>query len=295
MVTMNLSWNPLSTQHKSFLESENSLGYAKPQLQTAIREHLDKSIRYLYHILEHPQNLRKSDLYDRLNALTLTDILRNMLFDFEQKTSYKKEKYDFRTVELARTLFHISANYLLNSPLWNNKEFVKTDIDRLSYYYQALADGQLDKESHTLITEKDERKMYEELDMMIQEENKIKYSPDGEWYILNKQYNACNKKQNDLNSQIEILKSQKKQTKKIIEEKKLLGSLLEEAKKAIYKIQDNRSLSLKNNHEKRDKIRDKLSHKYDHLSNVYCVYDILTPFNSKSNPHNPKENRFIGL
>ena len=170
---MNLSWNPLSKQHKSFLESENPLGYAKPQLQTAIRDHLDKSIRYLYYILEHPQNLRKADLYDRLNALTLTDILKNMLSDFEQRTSYKKEKYDFRTVELARTLFHISANYLLNSPLWNNKEFVKTDIDRLSYYYQALADGQLDKESHTLFTEKDERTMYEELDMLVQEENKI--------------------------------------------------------------------------------------------------------------------------
>jgi len=286
---MNLSWNPLSIQHKSFLESENPLGYAKPQLQTAIREHLDKSIRYLYHILEHPQNLRKADLYDRLNALTLKDILKNMLFDFEQKTSYKKEKYDFRTVELARTLFHISTNYLLNSPLWNNKEFVKTDIDRLSYYYQALADGQLDKESHTLITEKDERTMYEELDMIIQEENKIKSSPDGEWYILNKQYDACNKKQNDWNSKIEILKSQKKQTKKIKEEKKLLESLLEEAKKAIYKIQDNRSFSLKNTQEKRDKIRDKLSHKYDHLSNVYCVYEKLNPFNSKLNPHFPEE------
>ena len=86
-----------------------------------------------------------------------------------------------------------------------------------------------------------------------------------------------------------ILKSQKNQTKEIKEEIKLLESLLEERLRAIYKIQENRESSLKDVKEKRNEIIDKLSHKYDHLSNVYCEYDRLTPFNYKSNPHFPEE------
>ena len=286
---VHLSGNPLSKQQKVFLKSENLKGFNKSQFQDDILNHVDKSMRYLYQVLKHPHNLKKTDLYDKLNALTLADILKNMLLDFEQKTSYKNEKYDFRTVELARTLFHISTNYLLNSPLWNNKEFVKTDIERLSYYYQALADGQLDKEAHELIDEVDERKMNEDLEKIKQDEEIIRSGPDGEWYIFNKQHEACSKKQIDWINKIAILKSQKNQTKEINEEIKLLESLLEERLSAIYKIQDSRESSLKDVKEKRNEIIDKLSHKYDHLSNVYCEYDRLTPFNYKLNPHFPEE------
>ncbi len=293
-----LSENPLSKRQKAFLESEKAIGFNKSQFQEDILEHVDKSMRYLYHILEHPHNLKTDELYDKFNALTLVDILKNMLMDLEQKTSYKNQKYDFRTVELARVMFHISTNYLLNSPLWNNKEFVKTDIDRLSYYYQALADGQLDKVSHELVNEVEERKMNEDLVKIKQEDDKIRYDPDGDWYIFNKQYEDCNKKQNDWINKIAILKSQKTQTKKIKDEIKLLESLLEERLRAIYKIQENRESSLKDVKEKRNEIIDKLSHKYDHLSNVYCEYDRLSPFNYKSNPHFPEghsKNQYRGF
>ena len=283
-----LSGNPLSKQQKAFLESEKAIGFNKSQFQEDILNHVDKSIRYLHHILEHPHNLKIAELYDRFNALTLTDILKNMLMDFKQKTSYKNEKYDFRTAELARIMFHISTNYLLNSPLWNNKEFVKTDIDRLSYYYQALSDGQLDKESHVLVSENDERKIKEDLEEIKQEEQRIRFSEDGEWNIFNKQYDACNKKQNEWSNKVAGLKSQKKSTKKIKDEIKLLASLLEEAKKAIYLIKDKSEKRLKGVKEKHDKIQDKLNHKYDHLSNVYCEYDRLDAFQWKTNPHFPE-------
>ena len=38
-----------------------------------------------------------------------------------------------------------------------------------------------------------------------------------------------------------------------------------------------------------DEMMNELSHKYDHLSNAYCEYDRLTPFEHKNNPHFPKE------
>ena len=121
---MHLSGNPLSIQQKAFLKSENPLGYNKTAYQKNILNHIEKSVKYLHHILKNAYNLKKEDLYNTLNSQTLTEILESLLTDFEQKGRYKNEKFDFRTVELARTLFHISTIFLIKSQLCSNKQFV---------------------------------------------------------------------------------------------------------------------------------------------------------------------------
>lgn len=269
MDLMDLSINPLSKQQKAFLESKNLLGFNKSQYQDDITERLDKSLRYLYHIIDNPSNLKKLDLYDKLNAQTLEEIIGNLLLDFDSK-SRRPKKYDFRTVELARTLFHISTTYLIKSPLWNNKKFVQTDIERLSYYFEALAESALDKESHEKIKEDEERKMMEDLEKIRREEEFIKYDPKGEWCILNKQYEDCQKKQNSWNQRIAISESK--------EEIEIINGLLEGIKKTIYKVQDQREASLNDVNERRDKIIEVLSHKYEHLINFFCLYDRLSSF-----------------
>jgi len=278
MDNVNISENPLSKQQKVFLESENPKGFNKSAYQSEIMLHLEKSLRYLYHITKNPSNLKKLDLYDILNSLTLNDIIRQLLLDFEQKTAYRPEKYDFRTVELARTLFHISTNYLIKSPLWNNKDFVKTDIQRLSYYFQVLAESALDKVSHELIKENDERKMLEDLEKIKKEEEYIKYNHEGKWYIFNKQYEKCNQKLVNYNSRITVLDAIKKKNKKIKDEIEIIKALLEGLQKVIYKVQDLRESSLKDVTERRNDIVEKLSHKFEHLKGVYCPYDRLGPF-----------------
>jgi len=277
MDLMNLSRNPLSKQQKAFLESEKSLGFNKPQYQDDITDRLDKSIRYLYHIIKNPSNLKKLDLYDRLNAQTLNEIIGNMLLDFESKSSYRPEKYDFRTVELARTLFHISTIYLIKSPLWNNKKFVQTDIERLSYYFEALAESDLDKESHEKIKEDEERKMTEDLEKIRHEIEFINHDPKGEWCIFNKQYEKCQDKKKSWNQRIAISKSKK--------EIEIINGLLEGINETIYKVQDQREASLNDVNERRNKIIEVLSQKYNHLNPFHCPYDKLSPFEWVKNPH----------
>lgn len=278
---MHLSGNPLSKQQKAFLESENPLGYNKTAYQKDILNHIEKSVRYLHHILKNAYNLKKDDLYNSLNSQTLTEILESLLTDFEQKGRYKNEKFDFRTVELARTLFHISAIFLIKSPLWDNKKFVQTDIDRLSYYFEALADSALDKQSYQTVKEDDERKMKEELEKLRVKEEFIKEK--GEWHIYNNQYQKCQDKLIVWNNKMVTSKSKK--------EIKILKELINGIKKAIMEIQSKRENSLKEIKEKRYKINEKLSHKYDHLKNFFCSYNKLGPFEWEKNPYLVDENQ----
>jgi len=278
-----LSGNPLPVKQREFLESGNPLGFNKTAYQKDILNHIEKSVRYLHHILKNAYNLKKDDLYNSLNSQTLTEILESLLTDFEQKGRYKNEKFDFRTVELARTLFHISAIFLIKSPLWNNKKFVQTDIDRLSYYFEALADSALDKESYYIIKEDDERKMQEKLEKLREKEEFIKEK--GEWHIYNNQYQKCQDKLNAWNNRKVVFESIEDKTNTIKKEIEILKELIDGIKKAIMEIQSKRENSLKEIKENRDKIYEKLSHKYDHLKNFFCSYNKLGPFEWEKNPY----------
>ena len=149
---MDLSVNPLSEGHKNHLNEATGLlheHYNKSQYSTDIIQHLEESILYLYHILPKSHVLQKDKIYDKLNAQTLGEVMPLLLKDVEQKSG--SNKYDFRTIELARMLFNVSSNYLLSSPLWQDTDFVTNDVDKISTCFQKLSENGLDKESHETI------------------------------------------------------------------------------------------------------------------------------------------------
>ncbi len=107
---MDLSVNPLPEKQKKFLESGSGLfkkNFNKSQYRKDIVDHLDNSIRYFYHILPNSHLLKKEDIYDKINAQTLNEILENSLKQMHKQGYEKSFQYDFRTVELARSLFEI--------------------------------------------------------------------------------------------------------------------------------------------------------------------------------------------
>jgi len=140
---MHLSENPLSKGQIKLLRSRKSLGRESPQVKKDITDRLDKSIRYLHNILQDTHNLKKDEVYDRINAQTLRDFLVN---------SMKKEYspvYDFRTVELARTLFEISKQYLEQNPILRVhnqlQEDTKRSLQNISESFYILAKSALEK------------------------------------------------------------------------------------------------------------------------------------------------------
>jgi len=122
--------NPLRDRHRKMLKSEK-LGRAG-EAKKEVAGHLDKSIRYLHHILQNPHHL-KDVIYDKVNALTLAEILQNSLRVRKSKSggSYV---YDFRTAELVRLLFEIVADYLKQNP------YLKVDDDLPRNVQNSLSD-----------------------------------------------------------------------------------------------------------------------------------------------------------
>ena len=63
--------------------------------------------------------------------------------------------------------------------------------------------------------------------------------------------------------------------------KKLEKSVITE----ILEVQKQRDEVLKNIGDKQSKLREELSHKFDHLLAYYCPLDVLPAFNGKRNNH----------
>ena len=292
---MHLSVNPLKPRTKEFLETENPIGFNKSAFRGELRKRLDKSIRYLHHILKFPQNLTNYDVDDKINALTIHLFLERILIDFDK--SWNPKRYDFRTIELARTLFHVSANYLQGSPLYKQDELVKYDIERLSRDFRTIAKTELEKQAHVTISEEEEHKLNEELEKIKKEEEFQIHDPKGELYKLNKLYEKLVKKQTDYHNvwaKLENLLPELKSKKgiKLVEFKekiKIARSLRDSLKEKIYEIQDQKEMVLKKYREERNKQNEKLSHKFDHLQGYYCPLDILQDFALKGNLHLNKD------
>lgn len=152
---MSKSDSTLTLRQKKFLKSEKPLGFNKSQYQTDIEHKLKKSIAALQEILPNTRNLRKDQIYNMINATTLENIIKNLIVDVthaEKKETVlghglnarswhfeKQFHYDFRTVELARLLFEVSARYLKRSSLVNENEFLKSDVDKVSALFHSLS------------------------------------------------------------------------------------------------------------------------------------------------------------
>ena len=161
---MDLSVNSLHTEGKMWnwlvskvTSEKDRLDKSKSQYRKdLVKTHLQKSLLDLFHILPFSHKFKKDSIYETFNALTLYDVLHLLLLDVEQMSEQRTEKYDFRTVELARMFFHISTLYLKNSSLWKDEINVKNDIERVASNFRILAKSALEQESYKTIKQKDE-------------------------------------------------------------------------------------------------------------------------------------------
>lgn len=257
-----------------------------------VKNHLQKSIRDLFHIMPRSRKLKKEAIYDTFNALTLVDILQNLLLNVEQKSERRTEKYDFRTVELARMFYHVSTNYLMNSPIWKDEENVKNDVNLVASHFRILAKSVLDKDSHGTIKEKDERKITSELD-------NLKSEPQSEYQKLEQKLKILYEEKKPFRqrlTELDKLKREAETLKKTHELEKLEKELekvrveLKKINEKIDQVTKKRNDALEKINTKENEVKELLSHKYDHLSTFFCPYDKLDSFkNILNNPHLPKD------
>jgi len=168
-----------------FLISENPLGFNKSQYQDDATDRLDKSIRYIYHLMKNQKNLRKDDVYEKINSLTLYPILEYLLED--PNNPYQK-LYNFRNVELARLLFQISANYLKYSPLFIDDKYAQDDIDKVIQRFYTLSTSTLEKNAFETLSEEREQKLKKDRDSLQKKIQRLNETHD-EYKKLDKR--AC--------------------------------------------------------------------------------------------------------
>lgn len=289
-------WNWLISPDISEKDRKNK---SRSQYRTDfIKNHLQKSIRDLFHILPRSRKLKKEAIYDTFNALTLVDILLNLLLNVEQKSERRTEKYDFRTVELARMFYHVSTNYLMNSPIWQDEDDVKNDVNRVSTHFRILAKSALEKESHETIKQKEEDKIKKKL-------NSMKSDPEGDYQRLDKKRHDLLEEKAVYYEQLVTLDSLEKgaryqnkteQADALKNQKEKVRTVLKDFSEKIEDVDMKRNEVLEGIGEEEQKAAEFLSHKYDNQKTVFCPFDRFGPFkNIFNNPHLPQDHPFSSL
>jgi len=312
---MDLSVNPLPEKQRKFLKSDSDLfkkNFNKSQYRIDIAGHLDSAIRYFYHILPKSHLLDKEKIYDKINAQTLEDFLKNSLMDIENQGDFRSYSYDFRTIELARLLFEISSDFLKNNPYLKVDDELPAEtlrsIKTVSDFYKMLAKNGLQRQSHETIKVKDEKKLELELKEINKKiENKTKSG--SEYYKINtehsklsdqqitldNEYHQLQVKQSELEAKLKKPKDQKdkltlQKDSKINQEKmKENRQKRVPINQQILGLQEKREKILKPLQEKRYQIQEELGNKYKHLESYFCMLQKLPEFSVTYSPHKPKK------
>lgn len=294
---MHLSENPLSKGQIKLLRSRKSLGRESPQVKKDITDRLDKSIRYLHNILKDTHNLEKNKIYDKINAQTLNDILENSL----------KDGYDFRTIELARTLFEISKQYFEQNPIskihYELREDDKRSLKTISDSYFSLSKSALEKQANETLSPNKEKTLRDNLERLRKSEDDLndhdeKYTKlENEKRILQEKASKLDQEWNEKNNSIsDLIKDGNTKAIKVIEahmrrlkdkEKQInqkVGRIQKEQKKLLQPILD-----------EREKLLKELGKKYDHLKPYFSLKNRLDEFSFSYSPHKPEKEQALGL
>lgn len=298
---MHLSENPLSNGQKDLLRSRKPLGRAGPQVKKEITKHLDKSIRYLHNILKDTYNLNQEEVYDRINAQTVTDILENSL-----KKGYTSV-YDFRTIELARTLFEISKNYLEQNPVLKVHDQLPEDIRRglqtISDSYYILANTALNKEGNETISLEYEQKLRENLKQLeksreeLENKDQTYIEHESEKRKLQDKASKLDQEWNQMNNQInDLVKEGNTRAIKIIQgQMSMLKEKEKEINQKVVKIQNKQKKMLEPLHKEAKELYEKLNQKYNHLKPYFSTRNRLSEFSMENGPHKPSSEQTHGL
>jgi len=250
---------------EKFLKSEDLKGFNKTQYQNDIEGKIDPSLRYLFHILNKPYNLREGDLYDKLNAQTLSKIFQNLLTDTQERSDHRHKKYDFRTVELARLMFHISTEYLMQAQIFDNSKFLDEEIEKVAERFFILSRSVFEKEKYS-------KKVSEEQEKRIKTE--LKELEHHEYHRLSNERNELIRK-----------KDSSKNHNKEVELKKQINEINIKQKKAEKDLRN-----------EKEKLYKELENQYLHLQGYFCSRKRLSEFEYKETPHiftqNKDENTF---
>lgn len=241
---------------KKFLKSGDLKGFNKGQYQKDIEKKLDPSLRYMFHILNHPYNLRKEELYDRLNAQTLSKIFQNLLTNFEQKSEHRHEKYDFRTVELARLMFQVSAEYLSKAKMFEDSKFLPDEIERVAERFFQLSKSIFENEKYLgEISKEKEIELQEKLEQLKQHE-----------------YYKLSEKRNKLIQELEEKHSKYRKPQPKI--KKQIDTITKQRNKAEIDLKKKKQL-----------IHNELKKQCAHLEAYFCGRKPLKEFKYVDTPH----------
>lgn len=147
--------NPLTKNQKDFLEKTDHRGLSNPtETRKNITEQLSKSFRIIHHIMDNPQHLKKDDIYDILNAKTLTVFLKRLVSDISKSDMFddtpmwdsKIFAYDFRTSEIARLMVSIGLDYLGNSTELKTNENFHEIHTRINEYFKHFSLNKMSNE-----------------------------------------------------------------------------------------------------------------------------------------------------
>lgn len=305
---MDLSVNPLPAKQRDFLKSGKTLfskNTNKSQYRTDIVNHLDESIKYLYHILPNSHLLKKDQVYDKINAQTLVFVLQSTLKDIDNENI--SNKFDFRSIEIARMFFEISKQYLEQNPILKIRgdltEETKRSLQTISDSYYLLANSALEKEGNKTITIKNEKRMRDSLDRLKKSKEDLVYR-DKKYTSLEQEKRKLQDKAGKLDQEWteknhsidELVKSANTKAIRIIQgEMEHLKKREKEINQKVIKIQDKQRKLLKPILEEEDKMWKELSKKYDHLKSYFSLINRLDEFSYAYSPHRPMKEQAQGL
>lgn len=197
--------------------------------------------------------------------------------------------YDFRTVELARTLFEISKNYLEQNPVlkvrYQLPEDTRRSLKHISDSYYILANIALNNEGNETISREDEQKLRKKLKQL---EKSRKELDNDKTYI--KLENEKIKLQDNASKLRQELNQMEKQINDLVKEgntkaiKVIHGQMnkLKEKEKRInqkaVKIQNEQNQMGRPFRKEAIDIQGKLNQKYNHLKPYFSMKNKLSEF-----------------
>lgn len=323
---MDLSVDPLPAKQGDFLKSGGGLfskNINKSQYRIDIVKHLDLAIRYFYHILPKSHLLDKEKIYDKINAQTLEDFLKNSLMDIENQDDFRLYSYDFRTAELARLFFETSSDYLKQNSYLKDKDKLFRNVlealETISEFYEMLANDGLQKDPYGTLKKKEEENLKRDL-RKVEQEIQEAIKPGSKYEQINKKHSELSDHQIKLDNEYHKLQSEKaekqsqlntftkdKDKNKIYELKNALKEIEIKQKnnrikrkpinEEILKLQTKRKKIIQPLNEEKTKIQNELNRKYEHLDPYFCSLSghRLSSFAFSDIPHKPKEEQKHGL
>jgi len=150
-------------------------GWGITDYQKTFYKKLGQAIVGLHWILKKTHNLRKKDMDEIFNPVTLESIFQKILSESSHgRIDYVNTfKYDLKTSEIARLMFKLSTEYLLFYYLHNKNAYTIENVKRISEDFKNLSSSFLENASKLKTMNKQEREKFDEKSFKLFNESVI--------------------------------------------------------------------------------------------------------------------------